>query len=105
MPVSSRSRYRDLEIFSATDAAGQSHPTVGIRPSPEPRQGLAPFRHVVTGVETLEYLAWRYYGRSDAWWRIADANPACFPLVLFPGTSLVIPDAGEGGRVVRTRRF
>lgn len=105
MPVSPRSRYRGIPVFDAPDADGRSHPTVGIRPSHRPRTGPPPFRHVVTAGETLEFLAWRYYGSSDAWWRIADANPNRFPFDLVPGETLVIPEAGDVGRVKRSRRF
>jgi|SRR3954469_11897001 nucleoid-associated protein YgaU len=47
--------------------------------------------HVVVGGETLDQLAFTYYGREDLWWRIADANPGRFPLDWAPGDTLVIP--------------
>jgi hypothetical protein len=47
--------------------------------------------HVVIGGETLDQLAFLYYGREDLWWRIADANPTRFPLDWKPGDKLVIP--------------
>jgi nucleoid-associated protein YgaU len=47
--------------------------------------------HVVVGGETLDQLAFKYYGREDLWWRIADANPGRSPLDLRPGDPLVIP--------------
>ena len=30
--------------------------------------------HTVIGGETLDQIAFRYYGREDLWWRIMDAN-------------------------------
>lgn len=47
--------------------------------------------HVIIGGETLDQLAYQYYGREDLWWRIADANPGKFPLDWKPGDTLVIP--------------
>jgi nucleoid-associated protein YgaU len=47
--------------------------------------------HTVIAGETLDQLAFTYYGREDLWWRIADANPARFPLDLSPGDTLIIP--------------
>jgi nucleoid-associated protein YgaU len=59
----------------------------------------------VTGVETIEYLAWRYYGDSKLWWRIAEANDLQFALDIVPGTTLNIPGIRDLGTVVRTRSF
>lgn len=47
--------------------------------------------HVIVGGETLDQLAFTYYGREDLWWRIADANPGRFPLDWAPGETLLIP--------------
>jgi phage tail protein X len=47
--------------------------------------------HVVKGGETLDLLAFKYYGREDLWWRIADANPGRFPMDWAPGETLTIP--------------
>ena|SRR5579859_4148637 len=105
MAVSNTSRYFGLAVYQATDAQQVSHPTVAIRPAPTPQPNITFYRQPVTGVDTLEYLAWRQYGSSDAWWRIADANDLIFPLDLAPGMTLNIPAPGDVGRIVRTRRF
>lgn len=105
MPVSSTSRYVGLPIYDAIDDHGVSRPTVGLRPSAPAAPGTAMYRHLVTGTETIEYLAFRYYGSSDSWWRIAEANGLVFPLDLVPGMTVNIPGAGEVGLIVRTRRF
>ena len=47
--------------------------------------------HTVVGAETVDFLAWRYYGREDLWWRIADANPGLRPFALTPGQTIAIP--------------
>jgi len=47
--------------------------------------------HVVTLGDALDALAYRYYGREDLWWRIADANALSFPTDLTPGATLTIP--------------
>jgi hypothetical protein len=105
MPISITSRYYKLLVYDATSAAGTSHPTVAIRSSTPPAPGTTVYRHTVSGVETMEYLAWRYYGDSKMWWRIAEANPPRFPLDLPTATPLNIPRANDLGTVVRDRRF
>lgn len=105
MPISNTSRYFGLSTYDAPDAREVSHPALAIHPFTPPAPGTALYRHLVTGVEDIEYLAWRYYGSSESWWRIAEANELFFPLDLVPGTTLNIPAAGDVGRIVRTRRF
>jgi hypothetical protein len=39
----------------------------------------------------LDQLAYKYYGREDLWWRIADGNTNRFPTDLSPGDTLAIP--------------
>jgi nucleoid-associated protein YgaU len=48
-------------------------------------------KHILVSSETVDQLAFRYYGREDLWWRIADANPGRFPGDWRPGDVLVIP--------------
>jgi nucleoid-associated protein YgaU len=76
-----------------------------MRPPTPPGPDTTLYSHLVTGVETIEYLAWRYYGDSKLWWRIAEANGLQFPLDLTAGTSLNIPAINDIGTVVRNRRF
>lgn len=47
--------------------------------------------HTVIAGETFDQLAFRYYGREDLWWRIADANPGIEPFELTPGATVTIP--------------
>jgi len=103
MPVSSNSRYFGLAVFDAPDAEGQSHPTIAMRPAPTAPAVL--YQHIVTALETLEYLASSLYHSSEAWWRIADANALVFPLDWRPGDVVALPVTASQGQVVRTRRF
>jgi nucleoid-associated protein YgaU len=103
MPVGPLSRYAKVPVAAALDADGVERPTIGIRPQPAP--AFSSRTHIVKAGETFEYLAWLYYKRSDAWWRIADANPRVFPHQVEPGMSLLIPSGDAVGRVERTRRF
>jgi hypothetical protein len=105
MPLSVNSRYAGLPIYEANDANQVSHATVAIRaPVPLP-PGSASVRHLTVGVDTFEYIAWRYLGSSDAWWRICEANALVFPLDLPPATAVNVPAAGDVGRITRTRSF
>ena len=65
--------------------------SVALRPTPPVQTYPDSLVHVVIGNETLDQLAFTYYGREDLWWRIADANPGRFPLAWKPGDRLVIP--------------
>jgi hypothetical protein len=105
MPVSANSRYYGLRIYEATDAEGEVHATVAMRLAPTAPTPPTVYQRVLVGLETLEYAAWDYYRASDAWWRIADANPLVFPLDWRPGMRLNLPAATNKGRVERTRRF
>lgn len=105
MPVVNTSRYFGLPIYNVTAVDGSSVPTVPARPPTPPAPDVMLYRHRVSAPETLESIAFRYYGASDAWWRIAEANDVFFPTELVAGTLLNIPAAGDVGRVVRRRRF
>ncbi len=103
MPVDVTSRYR-LQPTVETVIDGVASAAIAIRPQPDPPLGDL-YNHRLTGVEDLEYLAWRYLGRSTSWWAIADANPLTFPLDLRPGATVRIPQLGDVGRVARSRSF
>jgi nucleoid-associated protein YgaU len=105
MPVSIISRYYGAAIYSADDPEGNPHPTVAIRPPAPPGPNVTIYNHLVTGIETIEYLAWRYYGDSTLWWRIAEANGLQYPMDLQPGSLVGIPGANDIGTVVRNRSF
>jgi hypothetical protein len=105
MPVSLSSRYSGQPIFDASDAQGKTHPTIAIRPYVSPPPGTVVYNHILVGDEDMEYLAWRYFGSSSAWWQIADTNPLVFPLDPDSGSPVAIAGPGEVGFVQRTRSF
>ncbi|WP_329562256.1 CIS tube protein [Kitasatospora sp. NBC_01266] len=77
---------------ASVDPAGQN-PTSG---SPEARS-----THRVIAGDSLPLLAWREYGDATVWRTIAEANDIDDPLVLVPGTELIVPgidELGQGGR-------
>jgi hypothetical protein len=90
MPVSLSSRYYGQPVYVATDARGRSRATVAILPT-LPAASTPALQQVLTGVETIESLAWQLYGSSAEWWRIADANPRLFPLNVPVGTPVLVP--------------
>lgn len=101
MPVPLLSRHADLAPIADAD---------GVAALPIRRHAPLPpsaprTTHLVTGAETLETLAFRYFGRNDDWWRIADANPLRFPLDWQPGDVLTVAAPAAPGRVTRDRRF
>jgi nucleoid-associated protein YgaU len=63
---------------------------IGQRSAPL-RDDTPTVEHRMVAGETLDLLAKRHYGREDLWWRIADANPARFPLDYGPGDVVRIP--------------
>src|SRR5262245_45839283 len=103
MSVQLTSRYHGLAVHQIDDRRG-THAALALRPSPA-LSGVGDYRHRVAGLENLEYLAWRYYGRSQDFWRILDANPLRFPLDLKPAETLTVPIGADVGLVQRTRRF
>lgn len=105
MPVTPRSRYASLPPEQASAADGSLRTVLPIRRHHGVPPSSARHTHMVTGTETLEYLAWRYQGSSDGWWRVADGNPLRFPLDWRPGQRIEVVANGTPGLVVRDRRF
>ncbi|ONI92916.1 hypothetical protein ALI22I_01180 [Saccharothrix sp. ALI-22-I] len=103
MTVSSNSRYRQQTAYTAAAADGTPRPTLPIRRTPPPAS--ATHRHRVSGVEDVEYLAWRYLRDSEAWWTVTDANPIAFPLDLRAGDVIDVPIGARADRTDRTRVF
>jgi nucleoid-associated protein YgaU len=67
---------------ASTGTAGQN-PTSGSRESRH--------THRVVAGDSLPQLAWREYGDATAWRVIAEANEIDDPMVLAPGTELLVP--------------
>jgi hypothetical protein len=108
MTVSISSRYRGLGIQNFPDTNAEAHPSVPIRRHPPDAIDTrsTQYRHRLTGVETVEYLSFRFYANSESWWRIADANPIRFPLDFRSGDALTVPSSNEfAGSIDRTRTF
>jgi hypothetical protein len=105
MPPGPRSRYRSLPVAVEPDAAGVWHAAIPARLVPPPDPEATPYFHTVVAGETIELLASRYLGSSEAWWMIADANPPVSVWTLEPGMQVVIPTDASPGRIERTRSF
>lgn len=107
MPVSRRSRYARTPAIAVPGAGPGSAAVTALAqrqiPAAPGREDV--YRHLLSAEESIEYLAWRYYGRSEDWWRIADANPLTYPLQIRPGAAVSIPLTDDAGRVERTRQF
>jgi hypothetical protein len=105
MPVSTRSRQARAAVLQAPDAAGRPQTLLPIRRHQPPSPALPRYVHLLTGTETLEYLAWRSQGASEVWWRLADGNPLRFPLDWRPGERVDVVSLGSPGQIQRDRRF
>ena len=101
MPVSVRSRYWNQATIAVAGPDGPST-ALPVRRTLAVPEG-ATVSHVVNALDGVESLAAQFYGRSDVWWRIADANPPRFPLDFVPGERIEMPQRIGIGRVVRTR--
>lgn len=96
MTVSRTSRYHGVETVEADGRIFLAHrrpPAAVVFPDA--------LLHTVVGGETPDGLAYRYYGREELWWRIADANPDLFPLDWKAGDVLVIPPIRVATRTPR----
>jgi nucleoid-associated protein YgaU len=94
MAVTIYSRYAGLPTVVIDGVA-----SLALRPTAAPPSYPDSLLHLVKAGETLDQLAFTYYGREDLWWRIADANSPRFPLELSPGDVLVIPPLRAATRV------
>lgn len=47
--------------------------------------------HYISEGDRLDTIAYKYYGKSDLWYIIADANEIINPFELEIGTQLIIP--------------
>jgi hypothetical protein len=86
-------------ILTGSRYAGQ--PVVAVTVDPTGRTNLAVFRsppgrpptfvyyRVLSG-DRMDTLAYRFLGRSDLWWILADANP-----------EVIYPDALVSGSIIR----
>lgn len=90
--VGSRYEYEPVDRVLGGD--GQFHAT--IYRVPGPTLGDYTFRsHIVIENDRLDVLAATFYGDSELWWLIAEANPELFDFDPAPGTVLRIPYAAR----------
>jgi len=83
------SRYRGVDVYTLTRPDGQSVAALRIRFIPPTPAG---FLHTFSGHERLDLLANQYYGNSEKFWLIADANAVMDPEdLLEPGRQILIP--------------
>ena len=98
--LSQSSRYRNTQPFESEEPMArqfQGTRARDIRPVP----GV--IEHTLTRGERLDLLALHYYGDSQRWWLILDANPGVFyagdlESEELAGTVIVIPQLPEGVR-------
>lgn len=86
MAASIYSRYYGLDTVSQGGRVSLAE-----RPVPPSQDFPDSLVHVVLAGQTLDQIAFLYYGREDLWWRIADQNPGIDPLGIAPGDKLAIP--------------
>ena len=97
--MASDDRYRQRPILVVNGVRHRA-----LRPVPKPVYDPRAIEHVLVQGESLESLAAAYYGRSELWWRIADANPqrrCAFDFV--PGDVILIPPPESAFKVARRR--
>jgi hypothetical protein len=106
MPVDVTSRYwrsKSFEVLDAELGTTSALPTRLRRPA-QLLSGEV-YNHQLSGVETIESIAFRFFGRSTSWWVVADTNELTHPLDYRPGATIKIPPAAGVGQVARTRGF
>jgi nucleoid-associated protein YgaU len=83
------SRYAGVPLYTVTDGQGRPHRALTMRTAP-PTPAI--FRHLVAEADRLDLLSFKYYGRADRFWRIADANNELRPDdLLQPGQRILVP--------------
>lgn len=88
MTIQHGSRYETALVVQAVDDDGVSRPTVYRFRG----QAFSTFRLLETNGQTLEQLAFQYFGDATLWWVIADANPEIgYPDNLPTGTVIRLP--------------
>jgi hypothetical protein len=74
MSVSPFSRYRNLSILEVSHSTRGHTRSLPIRRSPIPATAPGSLQHQLTGYETADLLALKYFGREDLYWHLLDAN-------------------------------
>lgn len=87
------SRYEGLAATAVIRSTGQRTATLNLR-DPITVESIGPnyFIHTVTTGEDIDALAYRFSGRSDLWYVIAELNGITAPhREIYPGRQLIIP--------------
>lgn len=98
-PYPRSSRYHDAEIGVHVRADGTEVRYTKRRLLPPIDRNASPEDttiHTVSSGERPDHLGQRYFGDSDQWWQIADANPVLDPRELTdePGREIDVPVPG-----------
>lgn len=71
--ISANSRYANGVIVPATNLDGDDILAIVFT---EPRNRVIRYQyHVVTGADTIDQLAYQFFGDGTLWWAIANLNP------------------------------
>lgn len=91
MGIYKGSRYRFSDVVQVTDSDGDVNGVYEIRETTvEVPDGSIPY--TIQAEDTMEALAFKYYGDGNKWYVIADANPQVFwPLDIRQGVLIYIP--------------
>lgn len=82
------SRYDTTPVLTI-EAGGRRESYLAMRVLPPTPAG---FQHTFRAGERLDLIAFKYYGKADRFWRIADANAETDPEdLLDPGLGILIP--------------
>ncbi|MBK9124070.1 MAG: hypothetical protein IPM16_13275 [Chloroflexi bacterium] len=92
MNFGTKSRYAKADTLIVTDARGRS--VAAVMPPDVPDPPVLGY-HVLRQGERIEYLAARYIGDPDGFWRICFLNNAMFAEQLSEAAEVAIP--GKGG--------
>ncbi len=83
------SRYDTTLVLTIEVEPGRRESYLSMRVFPRTPAG---YQHTFLSHERLDLLAFRYYGKADRFWRIADANGETDPEELLePGSRILIP--------------
>jgi nucleoid-associated protein YgaU len=90
MSILAGSRYQDAQVITV-QAGGQARRVIQVSPQQAP-YSFTYRSHMITASDTLQSLAYAYYGDPAQWWQIADANPeqSWFGSIE-PGTIIRVP--------------
>lgn len=94
MSILANSRYVNSTVINVTGPEGNTVQV--IVPSPAVSWTFSFTSHTWTDQDTVDLLAWTYYGDPTLWWKIGDANPEIMSwFTVQPGTVIRIPTASS----------